>query len=307
MKLNRLLIISFAMLALILPGCLRIKQQSITAKFDKKSKQLTFLLIYEGLYVDSSGVKPKDREKDLAEAKEQLAAFVGSQQRFALLDGSIDMVNLGRAPTDKEDIVALKRKFASQLEVRNGAFVLNDNNELSIYQTIIIQDYTTFAKFFNEAISTPIDEIVTKKLSEPRDDRMNDPISDESYRLIQRAARTGHEWLKISHGKIEVNFPILPEDAKKAVVELEKTDASGKFMQSVREAAKDFRIMHGESGLSLSLGDGNSAIIEVQGPRASVAKPDFEGDLFTYARTLRLPFDRSQDTMTLRRSFSKAR
>ena len=172
MKSNRRSIIFLAILmVLILPGCLKIKQQSITAKFDKDSRKMTFLVVYEGLYVGMSSDKQADREKDLAKAKEQLAAFVGSQQRFDLFNGSIDSVNLGREASDNENVSSIKKKMASQIDIRNGAFLLNDDNELSIYQIITIQDYSEFVKLFNEVISGVIDEEATKQLSKPRDER----------------------------------------------------------------------------------------------------------------------------------------
>jgi hypothetical protein len=282
-------------------GCLDFKQETVVLRFEDDPNKLTCLLVYEGL---NGAPRQGEKEVDsLEQVKTQLASFLANQDQFCLFDNWIGHIDLSPNPKDEAKVAARKRKIARLIEIRNRAFLLNERGELCGYQTITIPDVRKLEDGLNELISEVIDEGINATLSKPTEERSKG-FSEESLRISQAAARKGHRWVRISRGKVDLDFPMTRADAEKTIDPSE----SGINMTYLKTAIPGFAMTAGDGGLSVTMGDGKGSVLTIRSPRDEEKGQRFEKELREHILTLRdVDFDTSQTTKALIESFSSGR
>jgi hypothetical protein len=282
----------------LLSGCgtLRFKEETVVLKFGPEHGELHGLLAYEGFH--SGGERPES----LKDAKDELAALVASGEQFYLTNSWLFHVRFAPDPDDDEETAALKGKVSDHLAVHNGSFFLNGRGELCWWQVVDVRDVAGLAHELNAAVSHNLDKAVTEELARARDPSEKTALSAESLRMIQRAARSGHEWLKVTLGRVAVEVPMTPDDADK-LLDAIKNDPSA---QGLTDPPGALRVEKKAPGLVASVGDGKSPVIRIAGARDEKQQAFFEKELIDFARTShKAPFDKLLDAATLIRRFEE--
>ncbi len=283
------------------------EQQAVVIRFDEGSPGLTCLFAYQGLHVDEVGSGESERAKNLDEAKRQLADFLASGRKLGLfLFGRIDNFDLGKDPEDTPVAAAIRKSIADAIKIRNDAFFLDPPKGLCLRQTITIEDPDALARAVNEALSQTIDDGITKDLANPSTAGGGVQIPRTAKVALQAAARAGHRWLTIAPGKVELRFPVSPEDAASILKQIETSPRPDDraMIPMLEHAIENFRVAAGPGGLTISMGDGRKRTIAIRTEAEPRERPRREAELIDYARTLKLPFDQTPDVESLIRTFS---
>ena len=281
-----------ALAALILiPGCgdgLDVKKQTVIVKFDEKSEKITIFSVYEGFHVRGA----KRDKAALRKAEEELVEFVGAAASFRFLSVWANF-SVTPKPEDSAEATANKRLMATVVEIGRGKLLLNEGGELSGFQTITIRDRKAFEKILNDLVSK---EIANSKMDA---DTKSDPeLSADSVRLLKKAAREGHRWVRIMPGQFLITIPMTGDDAEKFVAKL----ANDKSLAKIREAFGSFEVAKTDRGLAVTIGDGKSRIMTIR-TLDEVKAAQLEAELLDFAKTPPMSIDRSQDTKAVMEKF----
>ncbi len=317
------------MLAAACTGCsqgLMQRHQAAVIRFEPDGKTLSILMVYQGLHVGGgggAGTDAAEQARTLTLAKQELEEFVASGRKFGVfLFGKIgtlefekpEEIGLGQGgkvtfgPLVGEDPATAKQRasFAGMGRIETEPFFLDPKEGLCLRQTITVDDAARLARSLNALISA---DILRKPAESPAapagpDDAVR--FSPEARAAILAAAQAGHDWLRITPGRIALNFPISEADAASI---LKQAEASRRIedraaIPALRAAIESFDVKSGPDGLTLSMGDGKKRTISIRPGAEPTDEPRRDAELIAFARTLKLPFDATPDVATLIREFA---
>ena len=273
-------------------GCgegLTVKKQTVFVKLDQRNESIAILAAHEGFSVTPCAFEKK--ETAVADAKKKLAAFSTSERTVWLfIDYFLDPLEIDPKRGELKDVLWIKRKLAKFIDVKPGAFLLNNRGELSGYQTIAIPRAKDFAKVLNEMISKNVKAIGSSPVDSP-------DLSQESVRLIEDAATKNYDWLRFENGHIVLGVPLTRDDAETLLAKKETDKEMRESLERFRKVVGDFRIARSRDGLEIVFGDEKTRVLTLTIPEEKHS-PAFERELLEFARELPGAFDKSQDMQT---------
>jgi hypothetical protein len=224
-----------AALALTGTGCVTFEKETMVFVFSADGKEVRALFLYEGIRVQG------DRDLDLKQAKEQLASFLGEKQ-FCLGSNSFLHIDLEDEKDDNARAKALKEKFRGHLGIHNGGFFLDKQGRLCGWQTITVKDHGKLADDLNVLITARMAEVAEEELTTPK---ARAGLFDEvSFKLIQKACKNKHIWLRVEPGRLNLTVPMSGQSASRIKEGLFELDHVEKLQAAL---AKPFQPKEGDT------------------------------------------------------------
>jgi hypothetical protein len=294
-------------------GCLEF-DQIVFLLFAKDRDEVRALVVYERLDVGNKetvmGHTGSLKPGDLGFAKKCLAELFMTDHAFYLFSKIPIWLK-----TNKEDRKETREAIAllqRHLTIRKGSFFFDKEGRLCGTQTIVVRQVHKLIETLNERIAQQVmataDEglgLERSKLEPDMRERWAD-CDDESLRILRRAARAKHRWLRLEAGRLSFTLPGKPELFARLKRRFLRELAEKKDKAWVTWFSQTpWSIDEGRDRLTISVGAGDWEPFRLSLAGTPKKKSKFQDDLVKYAKSLGVPFMENVTTETLIADFQR--
>ncbi len=196
--------------ALGVAGCIRFQHQRVTWFHDVEQDRLEVLIHYGALYTDSATKAPGGGSPGQPAPGKEIREFLAGDEAvlyswpmvFSPSEARASLEAMGEVfEQDLDSEQHLWRAFA-ELEVRWLGRFQDLEGEVGVVQAVTVPSVSRFLESVNRSIDTFV-------LSERRERSLADRYPG-TLRVLQQAARAGHEWVGFRGQALEFRLPIHP-------------------------------------------------------------------------------------------------
>ncbi len=213
--------------ALLSAGCLDFEKQTIVLVFPKEGGNIQALFVYEGLQVGDNNLK---------NAKEQLEELVAGKAFY--LGDPLLRIPLQAEPNEKisPEGKRFRELLQKQLVFSRGQFIAGKDGKLAYCQPITLQEPAKILAFLNGQITQSFLKSTEAGLADPK--KRGHGWDEGTLKLVQKAARQGHPWLRLEPGRLRWSMPGTPGFFTTMKRELFQLDHFAQFYKDLDVLAK---------------------------------------------------------------------
>lgn len=194
---------------LLATACLDFERQTMTVCYYPKTDTMVILQGYEGIFGDSEGEEPTEKEMDELKAvlngrktfffDNWIAVFDADQLESSIVEMKSDLAK-GNSELDgaiAERQIELIKLLLANVKIESGPFYLKEKNLLCGVQRVTIRNVKKIIKSVNISLRDSI-------ISEPN----GDDLDDASWAMLRKASEHGKDLLLLKDNQMQMRLPM---------------------------------------------------------------------------------------------------